>query len=102
MNALNRLSWIVGFLQLAILPLLIIGTQNLVATAVGRNLIFLDVVIAILISACVLLLPLSFLDLLPLGAHQLSYGIAAMVGGFVSVPLTRFVRNWPVTKDYFR
>ena len=102
MTALNRLVWIVGFLQLAMLPLLIIGTQNLIATAVGRNLIFLNVGIAILISACVFLLPLSLLDLLPLGVHQLSYGVAAMVGGVVSVPLTRFVRNWPVTKDYFR
>lgn len=62
----------------------------------------LDVAVAISLCAFVLLFPLSLFDLLPLGIYLHGYGIAAMVGGVVSVPLTRFVRDWPPTEAYFR
>lgn len=75
MNTLNLSVWSVGFLHLA------------------ETSFFFGVVIAILMCALVLLAALGFLDVLPLGVHQHSYGIAALVGGVVSVALTRFMQH---------
>ena len=96
------LVWCIAFLQLASLPLMVIGAQNLVKGVLGRNFIVLDVTIAISVCASVLLIPLGLFDLLPLGVYQRGYGIAAMVGGIVAVPLTKFVRGWRITRDYFQ
>lgn len=94
--------WCIAFFQVVSLPLIIIGVQNLTKWIVGRSLVMLEIAIAISVCAFVLLFPLSLFGLLPLGVYQQDYGVAAMVGGVLSVPLTRFVRVWPPTAAYFR
>jgi hypothetical protein len=102
MKNLNFLITSVAFLQWIFLPLLVRGTQNLVEHVVGRYILLLDVIVAILVIACALLGPLSLLGLLPLGSLLSDYNLAAIVGGILSIPLTRFVRAWSLTSPYFR
>lgn len=93
MDANRVLTWGIAFLQWITMPLLVVAAQNYIKGIVGRNIIVLNVVIAISVAAIVILVPLSVFGILPLGVLLDDYRYAAALGGLLSIPVTRFVRH---------
>jgi hypothetical protein len=94
--------WALAFLQWISLPLLVVAMQNVAANVLHRHNLFLDVIICLITMAIVLLGPLSLMGMLPLGDHAIDYLYAAAPGVLLSIPLTRFIRNWFAGRNEIR
>lgn len=84
---------LVGLLQWALIPTAVICAQASMKRVWGRSFLIVDFLLCLLVITAVVLVPLELLDLIPLGRYQGDYAYAALIGGLLSVPVTRFVRR---------
>ena len=89
----SLLVFAIDISQWALVPTAVICAQAAMRKAWGRSFLFVDFSLCLLVITAIVLIPLGLLGMTPLDRYQGSYAYAALIGGLLSVPVTRFVRR---------
>ena len=88
---LDLLTTLVAVLQWGGMPVYVLVAQAAMRRFIGSQLL-LDTILTLLVMAFVIVAPLEVLGLVPLESQVTPYALASLVGGILSVPITRRAR----------